>query len=145
MAFLYNGRYFTLSQRLTRKVMAHVDPNECRTVSFEYLNQQLVWGELQQFVMFLLPLLTPGSLAANNFLASATAKMMRFCHAPRMYPAMLIVCSSSFCSRAWLICAVQYTRLLCVLYQLHDLQVKGSARARPWLQMSVVCVPRSAF
>lgn len=83
--FLYNGRYFTLSQRLTRKVIAHVDPNEGRTVSFEYLNQQLVWGELQHFVMFLLPLLTPGSLAANNFLASATAKLMRFCNAPGMH------------------------------------------------------------
>lgn len=79
LMFLYNGRYFTLSQRLTRKVMTHVDPNEGRTVSFEYLNQQLVWGELQHFVMFLLPLLTPGSLAANNFLATATAKVMRFC------------------------------------------------------------------
>lgn len=88
MIFLYNGRYFTLSQRLTSKVIAQVDPNEGRTVSFEYLNQQLVWGELQHFVMFLLPLLTPGSLAANDFLASVTAKMMRFCTPPGMCSAM---------------------------------------------------------
>jgi hypothetical protein len=83
--FLYNGRYFTLSQRLTRKMMMHVDPNEGRTVSFEYLNQQLVWGELQHFVMFLLPLLTPGSLTSNSFLAAATAKVMRFCSTSGVY------------------------------------------------------------
>lgn len=66
--------------------MAHVDPNQGRTVSFEYLNQQLVWGELQHFVMFLLPLLTPGSLAANNFLASATARLLRIYKSPGVQP-----------------------------------------------------------
>jgi hypothetical protein len=77
VAFLYNGRYCTLSQRITGSMMAHVDPNEGRTVSFEYLNQQLVWGELQHFVMFLLPLLTPGSLSANTFLASIAHKVVQ--------------------------------------------------------------------
>lgn len=63
--FLYNGRYPTLAHRLTGHLLSQAEPNQARQLNFEYLNQQLIWGELQQFVMFLLPLVTPGSAVAN--------------------------------------------------------------------------------
>eukprot|EP00892_Ulva_mutabilis_P003714 jgi/Ulvmu1/1714/UM116_0027.1 len=68
--FLRSGRYPTLAHRVTGQLLCHTDPNQVRQVNFEYLNQQLIWGELQQFVMFLLPLLTPGSTASNPLLAN---------------------------------------------------------------------------
>lgn len=69
VVFLYNGRYPTLAHRLTGNLLCQTEPNQARQVNFEYLNQQLIWGELQQFVMFLLPLLTPGSTVSNPVLS----------------------------------------------------------------------------
>ena len=73
VAFLYRGRYLSLAQRVSGLQMAHEQPNAPREVSFEYLNQQLVWGELQNFVVFLLPLLTPRAIASTPLLSSALA------------------------------------------------------------------------
>ena len=73
VAFLYRGRYLSLAQRISGLQMAHEHPNAPREVSFEYLNQQLVWGELQNFVVFLLPLLTPRAIASTPLLSSALA------------------------------------------------------------------------
>jgi hypothetical protein len=77
VAFLYRGRYMSLAQRISGLQMAHEHPNAPREVSFEYLNQQLVWGELQNFVAFLLPLLTPRAIAGTPLLAHALAAITR--------------------------------------------------------------------
>jgi hypothetical protein len=67
--FLYDGYYLSLPHRLAGLKMMHEHPNAPREVSFEYLNQQLLWGELQNFVIFLLPLLAPRSIASTPFLS----------------------------------------------------------------------------
>ena len=69
VAFLYRGRYPSLAHRLSRLQLRHEEPNAPHEVSFEYLNQQLLWGELQSFVVFLLPLLSPRALGATPLLA----------------------------------------------------------------------------
>lgn len=67
---MYTGRYPSLAHRLSGQLIAHAQPNLSRQVNFEYLNQQLIWGELQQFLMFLLPLITPGSSSSNPLLTA---------------------------------------------------------------------------
>lgn len=76
--FLSTGQHRSLAERCSGVVVESENPNAPRTISFEYLNQQLVWGELQQFVMFLMPLLSPRALAASPFapfLASAWSRI----------------------------------------------------------------------
>lgn len=58
LAFLLNGRYRTLTDRLLRLRLTtpSSSPNLRREVSFEYLNRQLVWHAFTEFLLFLLPL-----------------------------------------------------------------------------------------
>jgi peroxin-2 len=56
-AFLSRGRYPKLSHRLTRTVMQYADIRATRTVSFEFVNRQLVWSGFAEFMVFLTPVL----------------------------------------------------------------------------------------
>jgi len=56
VAFLYQGRYRTLAERLCGLRMDYVDPGVARAVSYEYLNQQLVWRELSELASAVMPL-----------------------------------------------------------------------------------------
>ncbi|KAF6263305.1 Pex12 amino terminal region-domain-containing protein [Scenedesmus sp. NREL 46B-D3] len=55
--FLYQGKYRTLTERLLGARLVYKQPNMSRLISFEYLNRQLVWQELSEFLLFLLPLI----------------------------------------------------------------------------------------
>ncbi|EHA48777.1 peroxisomal biogenesis factor 2 [Pyricularia oryzae 70-15] len=56
MAFLINGRYRTLLDRILRMRLAPPTSQVSREVSFEYLNRQLVWHAFTEFLLFVLPL-----------------------------------------------------------------------------------------
>ena len=56
LVFLYNGKYRTLLDRALRMRLAPTTAQTSREVSFEYLNRQLVWHALTEFLLFLLPL-----------------------------------------------------------------------------------------
>ncbi|KAL9621394.1 MAG: hypothetical protein Q9160_004154 [Pyrenula sp. 1 TL-2023] len=62
IAFLLNGRYRTLTDRILRLRLTTPasSPNLRREVSFEYLNRQLVWHAFTEFLLFLLPLVGIG-------------------------------------------------------------------------------------
>ncbi|KAL4425471.1 hypothetical protein ABPG75_009487 [Micractinium tetrahymenae] len=56
LAFLRTGRYMSLLERLLRARLVYHQPSAARAISFEYLNRQLVWSELSELLLFLLPL-----------------------------------------------------------------------------------------
>ncbi|MEW5311096.1 MAG: hypothetical protein WDW38_002839 [Sanguina aurantia] len=56
--FLRSGLYRSLLERLLRARLVYRQPIMTRIISFEYLNQQLVWAEMSELMLFLLPLLS---------------------------------------------------------------------------------------
>lgn len=57
LAFLVNGEYRTLLDRILRLRLALASSQISRQVSFEYLNRQLVWHAFTEFLLFLLPII----------------------------------------------------------------------------------------
>jgi len=56
LAFLYNGKYRTLTDRLLSLRLVPASNQTSREVSFEFLNRELVWHAFTEFLLFLLPL-----------------------------------------------------------------------------------------
>ena len=57
--FLWNGKYRTITDRLLGMRLVYANRALHRHVSFEFLNRQLVWNALTEFLLFLLPLIRP--------------------------------------------------------------------------------------
>ncbi|KAI8469203.1 MAG: Pex12 amino terminal region-domain-containing protein [Monoraphidium minutum] len=55
--FLFEGKYRSLLERALGARLIYARPAMSRMISFEYLNRQLVWQELSEFLLFLLPLI----------------------------------------------------------------------------------------
>ena len=62
LAFLRHGIYRSLLERLLRARTVYQQPSAPRAISFEYLNRQLVWHELSELLLFLLPLVNPQAI-----------------------------------------------------------------------------------
>eukprot|EP00877_Chromochloris_zofingiensis_P014144 jgi/Chrzof1/8984/Cz03g31260.t1 len=60
--FLYEGKYRSLLERILGARLVYKQANMSRLVSFEYMNRQLVWQELSEFLLFLLPLINVARL-----------------------------------------------------------------------------------
>jgi peroxin-2 len=56
LVFLAGGEYRTLLERALKARLMYIQPSASRVVSYEYLNRQLVWSELSEVLLFLLPL-----------------------------------------------------------------------------------------
>ena len=52
----------SLLERVLRMRLVYQRVNMARAISFEYLNRQLVWHELSEVLLFLLPLINVGRL-----------------------------------------------------------------------------------
>ena len=52
----------SLLERVLRMRLVYAQPAMTRALSFEYLNRQLVWHELSELLLFLLPLLNMGAV-----------------------------------------------------------------------------------
>ena len=57
LLFLRSGRFRTPWERLSRARLVYHEPNTARVVSFEYLNRQILWRELSDLALFVLPML----------------------------------------------------------------------------------------
>jgi len=57
LAFLAGGRYRSLLERVVGARLVYKQPSMARVISFEYLNRQLVWHEISELLLLLLPLL----------------------------------------------------------------------------------------
>lgn len=56
LAFFRTGRYRSVLERLVGARLVYAQPSAARAISYEYLNRQLVWSELSELLLFLLPL-----------------------------------------------------------------------------------------
>jgi peroxin-2 len=57
VAFLYNGKYRSVLERLLSMRLVYIRSRVARQVNFEYMTQQLVWEGFSEFLFFLLPLI----------------------------------------------------------------------------------------
>jgi len=57
LIFIWRGVFRTLEDRLMNARLDYIKPNAIRTVTFEFLNRQLVWEGFTDFVLFMAPLL----------------------------------------------------------------------------------------
>eukprot|EP00242_Pyramimonas_sp_CCMP2087_P001461 CAMPEP_0198233678 /NCGR_PEP_ID=MMETSP1445-20131203/116364_1 /TAXON_ID=36898 /ORGANISM="Pyramimonas sp., Strain CCMP2087" /LENGTH=375 /DNA_ID=CAMNT_0043914379 /DNA_START=112 /DNA_END=1239 /DNA_ORIENTATION=- len=58
LLFLKNGWYRSLAERLVRARLVYEQPTMNRAISFDYMNRELVWHELSELLLFLLPLIS---------------------------------------------------------------------------------------
>ncbi|KAF9226597.1 hypothetical protein BS17DRAFT_775870 [Gyrodon lividus] len=56
-AFLWNGRYRSLIDRLLKMSLVPTTSQVKREVSYEFMNRQMVWHAFTEFLLFLLPLI----------------------------------------------------------------------------------------
>ncbi|KAK9915274.1 hypothetical protein WJX75_006921 [Coccomyxa subellipsoidea] len=64
LLFLRFGRYRSVLERLLGARLVYSKGSMARALSFEYLNRQLVWHELSELLLFLLPLINVGRIKA---------------------------------------------------------------------------------
>ncbi|KAJ1934986.1 peroxisome assembly protein (Peroxin-2) [Linderina macrospora] len=64
LAFISTGQYKTVVERLLGLRLVYARPQMAHSVSFEFLNRQLVWHAFTEFVMFALPLVNPAKARA---------------------------------------------------------------------------------
>ncbi|KFK42388.1 hypothetical protein AALP_AA2G249500 [Arabis alpina] len=62
LSFLYTGRYRNLIENALRARLVYRSPHMNRSVSFEYMNRQLVWNEFSELLLLLLPLLNSSAV-----------------------------------------------------------------------------------
>ncbi|CAK0781583.1 hypothetical protein CVIRNUC_005413 [Coccomyxa viridis] len=77
IVFLHSGKYRSLLERLLGARLVYTKGSMARALSFEYLNRQLVWHELSELLLFLLPLLNVARL-----------KSMVLSYLPRIVPSL---------------------------------------------------------
>ncbi|GAM26016.1 hypothetical protein SAMD00019534_091910, partial [Acytostelium subglobosum LB1] len=57
LAFLFDGKYVTLVNRILCMRLVYAQPSLSRRISFEYMNRQLVWHGFTEFFLFIMPLI----------------------------------------------------------------------------------------
>jgi len=77
IAFLYDGRYATLTERILRLRLTSVTRLARREVNYEFMNRQMVWYSFTEFLLFVLPLLPRRTIrrATSTALTAATFPM----------------------------------------------------------------------
>jgi peroxin-2 len=58
LLFLFDGKYPSLWQRASAARLVYDSPEAERVVSYEYLNRQIVWQELSDLALFVLPIVS---------------------------------------------------------------------------------------
>ena len=62
IVYLKHGKYRRLLERLVGARMVYSHLRASRHISFDYLNRQLIWSEISDFILFLLPLVNVGAV-----------------------------------------------------------------------------------
>ncbi|KAH7930726.1 hypothetical protein BV22DRAFT_1000178 [Leucogyrophana mollusca] len=62
VAFLWDGRYRTITDRILRMSLVPARSLVKREVSYEFMNRQMVWHAFTEFLLFLLPLVSARSV-----------------------------------------------------------------------------------
>ncbi|KAL2234760.1 UNVERIFIED_CONTAM: Peroxisome biogenesis protein 2 [Sesamum indicum] len=105
LVFLLTGRYRSLIERALRARLVYGSPNMNRSVSFEYMNRQLVWNEFSEMLLLLLPLLNSSSV--KNFLrpfskdkssnSEGDDALCPICRATPTTPFLALPCQHRYC------------------------------------------------
>jgi peroxin-2 len=76
--FLKTGKYRTVLERVLGARLVYQRPSAPRSLSFEYLNRQLVWHELSELLLFVLPLVNAAAVkrALRSFILRLPILMM---------------------------------------------------------------------
>ncbi|KZS97782.1 hypothetical protein SISNIDRAFT_436411 [Sistotremastrum niveocremeum HHB9708] len=83
LAFLWDGRYRTLTDRLLRLKLTPTRRASTRNVSYEFMNRQMVWHAFTEFLLFLLPLVNTRRLrrhakqTVHDFTSSLSQYLLR--------------------------------------------------------------------
>ncbi|KAJ1731278.1 peroxisome assembly protein (Peroxin-2) [Coemansia sp. BCRC 34490] len=64
VVYMGAGQYRTIAERVLRLRLVSARPQLDHSVSFEFLNRQLVWHAFTEFVMFAVPLVNPARVRA---------------------------------------------------------------------------------
>ncbi|KAJ2231134.1 peroxisome assembly protein (Peroxin-2) [Coemansia sp. RSA 485] len=75
LAFFSAGQYKSVVERLLGLRLVNARPQLSHSVSFEFLNRQLVWHAFTEFVMFALPLVNPAR--ARAWVVRSTRSLLR--------------------------------------------------------------------
>ncbi len=62
LLFLWGGRYPQLLERILGLPLRPISPFRARSVAFDYMNRQLVWQGLTEFLLFFAPLISMGRM-----------------------------------------------------------------------------------
>lgn len=62
IAFLWNGRYRTITDRILGLQLSPSSSHLNRNVSYEFMNRQMVWHAFTEFLLFLLPIINTRTL-----------------------------------------------------------------------------------
>ncbi|KAJ1674668.1 peroxisome assembly protein (Peroxin-2) [Spiromyces aspiralis] len=65
LAFLANGRYKSVVERILSLRLTYAKPQLAHSVSMEFLNRQMVWHAFTEFLMFVVPLVNAAKLRAT--------------------------------------------------------------------------------
>eukprot|EP01006_Ploeotia_vitrea_P049263 TRINITY_DN67324_c11_g7_i1.p1 TRINITY_DN67324_c11_g7~~TRINITY_DN67324_c11_g7_i1.p1 ORF type:complete len:270 (+),score=85.75 TRINITY_DN67324_c11_g7_i1:3-812(+) len=60
--FLFHGRFRSVLERLLSMRLIYIQSRVARQVSFEFMNQQLVWHGFSEFLLFVIPLIDFGAI-----------------------------------------------------------------------------------
>ncbi|KAK9816233.1 hypothetical protein WJX74_001831 [Apatococcus lobatus] len=98
LAFLRYGHYRSLVERLLGARLVYQRTNMARALSFEYLNRQLIWHEMSELLLFLLPLLNLSWLRRlripylPGLIAPSTPQLSAGSHGPNGQPKQSRAC-----------------------------------------------------
>ncbi|GAB5366625.1 hypothetical protein AAMO2058_001159500 [Amorphochlora amoebiformis] len=105
--FLAGGKYRSLIERLLRIRIMYINPKAHRALSFEFMNQYLVWRTVVRFLLFILPFMDIGAVFTfmNKILGVRTrrntyqdSKTCGVCGlSPISIPVRSIPCGHVFC------------------------------------------------
>ena len=101
LLFLYDGHYKHIFDRFVGIRLVYKVANASRLLSFEFMNQQLVWSGFNEFLYFLLPLLPLRKWKRWLFPASVTRSSNRLSDCPICQRAIILPhdtnCKHLFC------------------------------------------------
>ncbi|KAG2722898.1 hypothetical protein I3843_02G126000 [Carya illinoinensis] len=103
LIFLFTGRYRNLIERALRARLVYGSPNMNRSVSFEYMNRQLVWNEFSEMLLLLLPLLNSSSVrkflhpADKSSSSTEDDTTCPICLASPTIPFLAVPCRHRYC------------------------------------------------
>jgi peroxin-2 len=81
IVFLCRGKYRTLIERVLRMRLVYIESRVLRQISFEFLNQQLLWQGMSEFMLFLMPLINFNwfIMVFRNVFVNPVAREIRGC------------------------------------------------------------------